>query len=162
MKRKTLEKLERKWLAKPLHFLDASVLIETLIETKLGEKCAEYLNRLKIKYRGVAPLSVIGEYFMTMFYDEKIEERHKQKAFTFLEDLIRHKKVLSASPDKETFRLIERIQEVEREIENMDALHYATAVINRADVFVTLDRKMIESKTLEMEFGVKVMSPEDL
>jgi len=162
MKNKTLEKIQRRWLSKPSHVIDTSVLIETLIETKLGDKCADYLNRLKIKYRGHIPSSVLGEYFLIIFYDEKIEEKYKQRAFTFLEDLIRRRKILPMVPDKETFKLVEKIQNAEREIEDTDAFHYAVAVVNNADVFVTLDTKMLQSQTLEKEFGVKISSPENL
>ncbi|MBI2084061.1 MAG: PIN domain-containing protein [Candidatus Aenigmarchaeota archaeon] len=162
MKEKTFEKLTRKWLSKPSHVIDTNVLIETLIETKLGDKCADYLNRLKIKYRGYIPSSVLGEYFLIIFYDEKIEEKHKQRAFKFLEDLIKHRKILPLVPDREAFKLVEEIQNTEREVEDTDALHYATAVINNAKVFVTLDTKMLQSRTLGKEFGVSILSPENL
>ena len=162
MKKKTEEKLERRWLSKPSHVIDTSVLIEALVETKLGDKCVDYLNRLKIKYRGYIPSSVLGEYFLTIFYDQKFEEKHKQRAFTFLGDLIKRRNILSIVPDKEVFKFVEKIQTTEREIEDTDALHYATAVVNNANIFVTLDTKLLRSQTLEKEFGVKITSPESL
>jgi hypothetical protein len=63
MKQKTLEKIIRKFEILPLHHIDTNIFIEADKETKLGDACASYLNRIGYKYRGIISLSVLGELF---------------------------------------------------------------------------------------------------
>jgi predicted nucleic acid-binding protein len=51
---------------------------------------------------------------------------------------------------------------VDPRVEETDALHYAIAVQEKANVFVTFDKKLMGNKALEKEFGVKIMHPNEL
>ncbi len=65
MKKKTMDRLERKWLNLPLHHIDACVILEALIKHKGYEDCENYLNRVGYKYRGDLSISALGEIVMT-------------------------------------------------------------------------------------------------
>jgi hypothetical protein len=63
MKIKTLEKLRKRFEKLPLHHIDSCVLLEALKETKLGNVCGDYLNRVRYKYGGSLSSSVLGDSF---------------------------------------------------------------------------------------------------
>lgn len=67
MKRKTFLKLQREFEILPSHHMDTAIFIESDKETKLGDICSDYLNRVGYKYRGVVSLSVLGEFLLITF-----------------------------------------------------------------------------------------------
>ena len=161
MKEKTLLKLERKFLALPMHHIDTDVLIESLKETKLGDICSEYLNKVGYKYRGVISLSVLGEFLLIIIRDNETIEQ-KEIALRALDRLIEKRKVSFSTPTIETFNIAKDIFNLDSRIEPADALHYATSIKDNANTFVTFDGKMERNKTLENAFGVKIIHPGNL
>ena len=92
MKPKTLEKIIRRFEILPLHFIDTSILFEANNDTKPGNQCSDYLNRVGYNYRGVISLSVIGEFFMITFRDvQKSEEKYL--LFNFMDSIIKKRKI---------------------------------------------------------------------
>jgi len=161
MKAKTEEAILRRRERLPLHHIDTSVLIEAQKDTKLGDACADYLNRVGYKYRGVVSSSVLGEFLLVTLRDmPKPEDR--ELAIKILEDFIQKRSIVYATPAMKAYHIAVRIAELDPRVENADALHYAVAVQENASTFVTLDTALIGHKTLEKEFGVRVTHPSDL
>lgn len=161
MKEKTFLKLQKRFLALPLHHIDTDVLIESLKETKLGDICSEYLNKIGYKYRGVISLSVLGEFLLITIRDNDTIEQ-KEFALRVFDRLIAKRKIRFSTPSIETYNTTSNIINLDSRIEPSDALHYATAVKDKANTFVSFDEKMVDNKTLENAFGVKIIHPEDL
>ncbi len=161
MKRKTDERLEREFLALPLHHIDTDVIIESIKGTKLGEICSDYLNRVGYKYRGTISLSVLGEFLLVTLRDEETIE-DKELNIRSLNTLIKKRKIQFLSALKSTYQTTVKIMELDTRIEPTDALNYALAVQENANNFVSLDEKMICNTTLENVFGVKIKHPSQL
>ena len=161
MKRKTFLKLERRFLALPLHHIDTAIFIESDKETKLGDICAEYLNKVGYKYRGAISLSVLGEFLLVTLRDAKTSE-DRELALRIFDHIIKKRKIHFATPKIEAYETAVKVIDLDSRIEKTDALHYAIAVQEKARAFVTLDEKMVESRTLENKFDVKIIHPENL
>ncbi|MBI2583969.1 MAG: PIN domain-containing protein [Candidatus Aenigmarchaeota archaeon] len=145
----------------PLHFIDTGILFEANKDTGLGNQCSDYLNRVGYKYRGIAPLSVIGEFFMVTFRDvEKSEERHL--LFSFMDNLIKRRKIRFSALRHDSIRLVDGIKETDSRVEDTDAIHLANCIQDNGDTFVTFDKKLLENVRLENEFKVKIIHPGDL
>ncbi len=149
MKTKTFQKILRRFEKLPLHFIDTSVLVEALKDTKAGKQCSEYLNRIGYNYRGALCLTVIGEFFLIIFRDVQ-DQTAKDLAFEFLDRLVKRNKIKFSSLKYENFNTVDRIKELDRSIEDMDAVHLANCIEDKNAMFVTLDGNMVENKTLEM------------
>ena len=161
MLRKTYKKLQRRFERLPLHHIDTDILIEALKETKLGNQCSDYLNRIGYKYRGVLSLSIIGEFFLVTFRDVK-EQSIRDSGFEFIDRFIRRKKVGFSSLKYENFRIIDKIKEIDSRIEDTDAVHLANCIQDKGDIFVTFDEKLVENSRLGKEFNMKLIHPESL
>lgn len=161
MKSKTLRKLLRRFEKLPLHFFDTCTLVEALKDTKTGVQCSEYLNRIGYNYRGTLCLTVIGEFFLTTFRDVK-EKTAKELGFEFIDRFIKNRSANFSSLKYDSLHIIDRIKELDRSIEDSDAMHIANCIQDNGAVFVTIDERILESKILENEFGIKLMHPKDL
>lgn len=161
MKQKTLEKILRRFEILPLHFIDTDIIFEANNETKLGNQCSDYLNRVSRKYRGVMPLSVIGEFFMIIFRDvQKSEERYL--LFNFVDTLIKKRKIKFSALKHDSFKIVDKIKEIDSRVEDIDAIHLANCIQDKGHTFVTFDEKLVGNKKLESEFNIKIMHPKDL
>ncbi|MDI6730737.1 MAG: hypothetical protein QMD06_04275 [Candidatus Altarchaeum sp.] len=80
MKKKTKDKLERKWQNLSVHHMDVCVVIEDLmLSVDNYVSCERYLNKVGYKYSGVISISALGEIFMYLvkrLKKEKIERQH--------------------------------------------------------------------------------------
>jgi len=161
MKPKTLQKILRRFDVLPLHHIDTDIFIESDKETKLGDICASYLNKVGYKYRGTVSLSVLGEFLLITLRDtEKPED--KELAIRIFDRMIRKRKIRFVTPATEAYETAVKVIKLDSRIENTDALHYAIAVQEKSNAFVTFDGKMVGNKILEKEFGVKIIPPENL
>jgi len=115
MKKKTKDKLERKWQNLPVRHMDACVVIEALMLS--GDNyvsCERYLNKVGYKYRDVISISALGEIFMYLI--KKIEKRIDRettfiflsKAFAFVRELMDGEKITFSSPQFETYSIVEK------------------------------------------------------
>ena len=161
MKQKTREKIDRKWQSLPLHHIDACVVLEVLIKQKQYEDCKNYLNRVGYKYRGVISASALGEIVMSSI--KKFEkETEGGKVSLFITDLVNKRKLVFSTPKFRTHPLVGKIKLIESRTEPMDALNLATAITENADVFVTLDGKLVGNNKLESAFKIKIKHPNEL
>ena len=159
MMEKTLEKLLKKESKKPLHCIDTSVFLESTLETKIGDICKSHLNNMgKGKYfRGVMPMSVLGEISMVVFRDIKNSDESAAK-FDLLEKFVKLRSIDFVAAKKEDYQLIDKLIENER-IEPTDAQHLVCAKRAGANVFITLDAELIDNKNLENVLGLKIQHP---
>ncbi|MBI4014993.1 MAG: type II toxin-antitoxin system VapC family toxin [Candidatus Aenigmarchaeota archaeon] len=162
MKPKTFEKLLRKFSHLPSHYIDSSVILGAFLEDgKFREECKSYLNRVVHNYRGFLPVSVVGEIFMIL--DEKIEkEGDKELFFSFFNTLIRRRKIEFIGSGFEDYRKTQEIKDVSYDAEPLDTLHLAIAITNKANVFVTLDEKLIHNQAIENTFKINILHPKEL
>jgi len=160
MKEKTLQKLQKRFQALPLHFIDTDIFFEANCNTKLGDQCSAYLNKVGYNYRGVIPLSVMGEYFLITFRDKTQEGRYL--LFNFLDILVEKRKIKFSVLKYDSIKIVGKIKELDSRIEDTDAIHLANCIQDNGNTFVTFDEKLAENKRIENEFGIKIMHPEDL
>ena len=145
----------------PLHHIDACVVLEVLIKQKEYEACKNYLNRVGYKYRGVISISALGEILMTSM--RKFEEETKKGEVSLLiGGLMEKGKIDFSSPQFKTYDVVKKINAIESRAEPMDALNLANAITENADVFVTMDDKLMGNKKLESAFKIKIKHPREL
>ena len=162
MKPKTLEKLIRKFTRLPSHYIDSSVILGAFLEDeKFREECKNYLNRVGYNYRGFLPVSVTGEIFMIL--DERIEkESDKELFFSFFNILVRKRKIEFVGSSFDDYKKTHEIRDINYDAEPLDTLHLAIAITNKANVFVTLDEKLIHNQAIENAFKISILHPKEL
>ena len=161
MLEKIRAKMQKKFEILPLHHIDTNILVEALKDTKLGNQCVDYLNRVGYNYRGVLSVSVLGEYSM-ITYENLKEITDLEVAFDFVARLVKRRKVTFCGTSFECYSIISKIKEGDTHIEPADALHIAAAIIDKANAFVTFDSALLNSRKIESEFKIKIMHPNDL
>jgi predicted nucleic acid-binding protein len=162
MKSKTLEKLIRKFQRLPSHYIDSSVILGSFLENEeFKEECKDYLNRVGYNYRGFLPVSVIGEIFMIL--NERIDkESDRELFFSFFDKLIRKREMEFIGSDFEVYKKTQELKDVNYDTEPLDALHLAIAIAEKANVFVTLDEKLIHNQAIENAFKISIIHPKEL
>ncbi len=162
MKPKTLEKLVRKFMRLPSHYIDTSVILGAFLEDEeFRDECKNYLNRVGYKYRGFLPVSVTGEVFMIV--NGRVDkELDRELFFAFFDKLIRKRKIEFIGADFEVYGKVQEIRDIHYKIEPLDALHLATAITHKANVFVTLDRKLLHNQKIENKFNISILHPKEL
>ncbi|MBI2547227.1 MAG: PIN domain-containing protein [Candidatus Aenigmarchaeota archaeon] len=159
MKPKTLEKIMRRFQKLPLHCIDSSIILEAFDEkSKFRESCKNYLNKIGYNFRGILPISVIGEIF-TIIETDIADKTQKEIFFQFFDSLVKNRKIGFAVPKKTTFQTAEKAKELENRIGATDVLNLSIAIDNEVNVFVTLDADMIHNKQLEKEFDIQTKAP---
>ncbi len=162
MKPKTLEKILRRFERFPLHFIDTGIFVEALKDTKLGNQCSDYLNRIGYKYRGVISLSVLGEYALITYRDIKDWEG-RETMFSFVGRIVNKGNTKYKTLDFDSNSHIEKVREIDGRIEFTDAQHLASAIDDKADSFVTFDKVLLDNaQEIERRFGLKIIHPKNL
>lgn len=161
METKTLDKIMRRFEILPLHFIDTDIIFEANNETKLGDQCSDYLNRIGYNYRGVISLSVIGEFFTIVFRDVQ-NHGERQVMFNFVDTFIKKRKIRFSTLRRDSFRIVDKIKEIDSRVEDTDAIHLANCVQDKGNTFVTFDEKLVENRKLEDEFTIKIIHPKNL
>jgi len=161
MLQKTIDKLIRKEQTKPLHCIDTNVFLESTIDTKLGEICRSHLSNMgKGKYyRGVIPVSVLGETMMIIFRDNN-DPAERMAKLDLLEKFMRMRNISFAVPKSEDHILIDELIR-EYRVEELDAEHLASGKRAGADAFVTFDSDMLNNKTLKEKLGLEIKHPKE-
>ncbi|HLD83927.1 MAG TPA: hypothetical protein VI979_03695 [archaeon] len=158
MQAKTAEAIAKRFETLPRHHIDTAIFFESQKGTKLGDFCASYLNRVGYKYRGEIALSVLGEFLLVTLRDITQPE-NREMMLRIFDQILRKRKIDFAVAGHDAYQTALKVMELDPRIEGTDALNYAVAVENNADSFVTLDEKLLCHKTLEKEFGVKIIHP---
>lgn len=159
---KTKQRILRREASKPLHCIDTSVFLEMTLDTKEGKICQSHLaNMGKGKYyKGVLPLSVLGEIVMVTFRDVNSPDERVER-LRLLEEFARKRNIGCVVLHREDHKFIDKLMDIVYNLEEVDAEHLACAKRCGADVFITLDKKLIGSVELERELGIKIRSPSD-
>ena len=157
MKEKTLLKLQRQFLALPLHHIDTSVIIEKPT-TINGRYCVSYLNIVGYKYRGKFSIPMLGECLLNILsisdYSKRVD------LLEVIYSLMKNKRIeLSGVDDIE--KIAERIKELDSRIETTDRLILASAIQDGAHTFVTLDGELVHNEHIEREFGIEIKHPKE-
>ena len=159
MKSKTLEKLIRRFRRLPLHGIDSSIILEAFDEkSKFREPCKDYLNKIGYNFRGILPISVVGELF-TIIETDIADKTEKEIFFQFFDGLVKKRKINFTTPKKTTFQTAEKVKELENRIGATDVLNLSIAIDEGINVFVTLDDDMLHNKQLENEFNIEIKAP---
>lgn len=162
MLNKTLRRLLAKESSKPLHCIDTSVLLESELDTKLGEVCRKHLNNMGNGkfFRGVLPVSVLGEINLVIFRDIS-DPGERTEAFNALERFVRFRNISLAVPKKEDYTFISELMNLEPRLDELDTEHLICAKRSQATAFITLDKLLINNKTLETKLKLGIKHPED-
>lgn len=159
MESKTLEKILRRFQRLPLHGMDSSIILEAFDEKgEFRESSKNYLNKIGYNFRGILPISVVGEVF-TIIETDMIDKIEKEVFFQFFDGLVKRRKISFAVPKKTTFQIAEKVKELENRIGATDVLNLSIAIDESIKVFVTLDEDMLHNKQLEKEFGIEIKAP---
>ena len=79
MKEKTLFKLEKRFLALPLHHIDTDVILEPE-STEAGRYCTRYVKRIGVMYRGKLAIPVLGE--LLLYIIQELKDKKEQLYYT--------------------------------------------------------------------------------
>lgn len=162
MQSKKLEKLIKRFTHLPSHYIDSSVILGAFLEDEeFKEECKDYLNRVGYNYRGSLPVSVIGEIFMIL-NGMVAKESDRELFFSFFDKLIRKRRIEFVGSDFEVYKKVQEIRDVSYDVEPLDTLHLAISIIRKANVFVTLDKKLIHNQAIEDAFKISILHPKEL
>lgn len=158
MKRKTEEKLRRRFLALPLHHIDTSIILEEPT-TEFGRMCRKYLQILNRNYRGKFSLPVLGELLLKILDRKTSHERYV--TLDIINEWMKNKNTGFYIPFNisETVNIIKNL---DSRIKETDAHILACAIEDKALTFVTLDKELIHNQKIEEFFGISIMSPHEL
>lgn len=145
----------------PSHHIDTSIFIGSFLEDEeFKDECKNYLDKVGYRYRGHLSVSVTGELFVIL--TERISEQSEREFFfTFFDNLVRKRRIAYISPNFDVYQKIAEVRAVCYDLEPLDALHLATAIVQGADTFVTLDRGLINDGKLQATFKIKIVHPKD-
>jgi len=159
MKKKTDERLKRKWTNLPKHHIDASVVLELLFEQDHANDCTTYLNRAGYKYRCVLTAPVLGEITKNIIINA-LDDIFRENAFVSLLMLIEKRRIEIYTPKIDAIETIKSLVDIDSRFRFMDALHLAAAINNNATVFATLDTGF--NVEVGRRFNIKVRHPREL
>lgn len=158
MKKKTLDKLRKRFLTLPLHHVDSSIVLEPE-NTEDGKYCTKYFNLVGYKYRGKFCIPVLGEILLAISFIK--EETKQYDVLDVFLKLIKERKIEFVSVENVEEHMA-KIKELDKRIEPIDRFNLACAISDKAKVFLTLDKKLIHNEKIEKEFGIKIMHPSEL
>lgn len=68
--------------------------------------------------------------------------------------MTRKRKIEFIGSDFEVYKKKQEIRDISYAVEPLDALHLAIAIVQKANVFVTLDEKLIHNQAIENTFKI--------
>jgi predicted nucleic acid-binding protein len=159
MEKKTQERLERKWLSKPMHLIDTSVMLELLTPRSAEDRrhCERYISRIGKVYRGSVSTLILGE-----FAEAALRTSNPELPLGFLPNFINRLKVSVLPLGQQTIQLAQTLKAKETRLEHYDSLHLATADHEGCSAFVTIDEKIIRNPQLERLLKLKIVHPKEL
>lgn len=157
MKRKTLDKLIRKFQKLPLHHIDTSIILgsSNFEEERVRDK---YIQKLAYNYRGKLSFPVLSELFVKFLSLETIEERDVFRQF--MDHLLVRREIEFYSP-KRIGKIMEELHDMDKRLEPTDIQIVACAIEDKADVLVTLDKNLINHKTIKEKYDLTIAHPKD-
>ena len=130
-----------------------------LEKTVDGRFCRRYIHKLNYSYRGIISSPVLSELTIAMLL---LRDENKRHAFLdVLLNLVNIRKVGFYTPVS-IHEISKKIKEIDQRLSPTDIDIVACAIEDKAVNLVTLDKKLIGNKTIEREFGLKILHPKDL
>ena len=159
MEKKTEDRLERRWLAKPLHLIDTSVMLELLTprSAEARRHCERYISRIGKVYRGCVSTLILGE-----FAEAALRTSNPELPLGFLPSFISRKQVVVLPLGQQAIQFAQTLRETETRLEHYDSLHLATAGHEGCSAFVTIDAGIIRNLQLERLLKLKIAHPKEL
>lgn len=143
--------------------IDGCVILEILLEQKrdkeqrlLQQACRRYVHRVRDQHNGFLSLSALGEVFRSLYDIEDYQVR--MRIITGIYDLLRECHINFSAPSFEAYAGAKLIGDSDTIIKAADALRVAEAITNSA-ILVTIDKQLIENKTLQKRFSVTIRAP---
>ena len=157
MKIKTIEKLRQRFERLPVHHINTDVILEPH-DTDNGRACARYLQLVGYNYRGRLSFPVLSEIFLKFLL---VSMREKREIIVEIMDNLRKKRKIDYYSPRKIGRLMEEIYELDKRLEPTDVQVIACAIEDKAINLVTIDTKLIDHKSIEERYGLKIAHPRD-
>lgn len=157
MKKKTIEKLQRRFLTLPLHHIDANIFLEPE-KTEHGRACRRYLQKVGYNYRGKISFPSLSELFVIILRLIKYDD--KRDLFDAIDKTLSVRKIEFYS-QIDICNIVEKIKTIDTRIKPTDREIVACAVEDSASTLVTLDKDLIRHEKLEKEFKINIRHPEE-
>ena len=158
MKLKTLEKFRRRFEKLPLHHIDTSVILEPP-NTEDGRYCKRYLQRVGYNYKGKISFPSLSEIIISILSLDNYNDRQDTMETIF--QLVKTRDIEFYAP-KNIAKILLRIIELDKRIEPTDMEIVSCTIEDKADMLITLDKKLIGNQKLEKEFNIKISHPMNL
>ncbi len=141
----------------PVHYVDTCVFIEALTSerTEDGRQCRRYLSRLGKIFQWTLSAPVLYEFYYHALQQGK-------KTYDMLADwfwILHSDKLPRVLQPEQGLTNLGYVQNLDDRLSHMDSLHLAGAVGN-ANVFVTIDRKILESSSMR-QLGFSLAHPSE-
>lgn len=94
-----------------------------------------------------------------MIIGERMDDLSRKLFFDFFDKIISKRKIGFIPPNLDSNRVTPKTMSVDYRVEFLDAEHLSIAVSKAANVFVTLDSKLLRNANLEREFKIKILHP---
>lgn len=157
MKRKKLLKVARRLIGKEYHHLDASVYLKTVriqVERYETTLITDYLNRLGGRtYTGGISIVCLGE-TVKRIIEKARDSMSRDQFLDTLGDFLDKKRIKICSLVDDDIEMVADMRDLDNRVHIPELLGFATAIRERANVFMTYDKDMLESTKLR-EFGKK-------
>lgn len=157
MKPKTLKKILKRFQTLPMHHIDASILLGSS-DTEEERARNKYIRKLGYNYRGKLSFPVLSELFVKLLSLNSAEER--DVFIQFMDHLFNRRKTEFYS-SKRIGKLMEEIYEIDKRLQPTDIQIVACAIEDKADNLVTLDKNMVDNKSIKERYGLKISHPKD-
>ena len=128
-------------------------------KTENGRYCRKYLQRVGYNYKGVVSFPVLGELMSTVLSLDDYNEMHTM--LEIISGFIRTRRIGQYS-QKSIEDISISIHHIDPRIDDLDREILACAIEDKAVVFVTLDKKLLDNQKLENSFDIKIKHPKDL
>lgn len=142
-----------------IHHIDTSVILEPN-DTEDGHHCYKYRNLIGYKYLGKISLISLGELFDFVLRLKTYRQRLDSLDFIF--DFIARGNVEVGISRQGADSTSNEIGNINYLISPADRMILATAIVDKADVLVTIDSKLVHNTFLERKFGIRILHPVDL
>jgi len=154
--------------------IDSVIILGILLEENIAE-FQDYVRTIGYKSRnkGLLTIQLVGEIFTNLFLkiSKNVEEPIMrkvliEKAVEFFDEVIMdllQQELLTISKIKDgDYQYISRIKELDYAITDDDALHLSSAINNKCQRFITIDKALLNERfrgSIHSEFGLMIAKP---